>query len=142
MSLAGPVIVIDDDRDDQEIMMDAFNEIGFSNPLIFFDKPGAAMDFLKTTSESPFVILSDVNLPQQNGIDFKREIDSIPYLRQKSIPFVFFSTFVDKRVVETAYKELTIQGFFQKSSNYHELKNTIKQIIEYWKICKHPNSQY
>lgn len=140
MSLAGPVIVIDDDRDDQELMQDAFIDIGFTNQLVFFDTPGRAMAYLKTTTEKPFVILSDVNLPQQNGIDFKREIDSIPYLRQKSIPFIFFSTFVDKRVVETAYNELTIQGFFKKSSNYEELKNIVKHIMEYWKICQHPNS--
>jgi response regulator RpfG family c-di-GMP phosphodiesterase len=141
MSLAGPVVVIDDDPDDQELMQDAFTEIGLTNQLVFFHTGGPAIEYLKTTTDSPFVILSDINLPQQNGIEFKREIDSIPYLRQKSIPFIFFSTFVDNRVVEMAYNELTIQGFFKKSSRYEELKNTVKLIMEYWKICQHPNSQ-
>ena len=140
MSLAGPVIVIDDDRDDQELMQDAFIDIGFTNQLVFFNTPATAMEYLKTTTESPLVILSDLNLPQQSGIEFKREIDSIPYLRQKSIPFIFFSTYVDKRVVEMAYKELTVQGFFQKSSKFEELKDIVKLVVEYWKICKHPNS--
>lgn len=140
MSLAGPVVVIDDDHDDQELMQDAFIEIGFTNQLVFFDTPGHAIEYLKTTTDSPFVILSDVNLPQQNGIEFKREIDSTPYLREKSIPFIFLSTFVDKRVVEMAYHELTIQGFFRKSSNYEELKKIVNLIMEYWKICQHPNS--
>ena len=140
MSLAGPVVVIDDDRDDQELMQDAFTEIGVTNQLVFFETPEHAIEYLKTTTDSPFVILSDVNLPQQNGIEFKREIDSTPYLRQKSIPFVFFSTYLDKRVVEMAYHELTIQGFFKKSSKYDELKNTVRLIMEYWKICQHPNS--
>jgi len=140
MALTGPIIVIDDDRDDQEIMQDACRELGYSNQLLFFDIPTTAVEYLKTTTDSPFIIFSDVNLPRQNGIEFKREIDSNPLLRQKSIPFVFFSTYVDKHSVEIAYKELSIQGFFQKSSNYEELKTSIKLIIDYWKICKHPNN--
>ena len=138
MSRAGPILIIEDDQDDQEILQEAFTELEVRNKLLFFDKTKQAFDFLKTTSEKPFLILSDVNLPQQTGVEFKREVDSDPQLRKKSIPFVFFSTSVEKHAVDTAYKELTIQGFFQKSNNYQELKNVLSLIVEYWKICQHP----
>ncbi len=140
MSQTGPIIVIDDDKDDQEILQDAVNDLGIVNQVIFFDKSTDAFRYLKETTDKPLVIFSDVNLPQQGGVEFKRQIDGDPQLRQKSIPFVFFSTYIDRNIVDIAYKELTIQGFFQKSGNYEELKNIIKLIIEYWKICKHPNS--
>jgi CheY-like chemotaxis protein len=138
MSRAGPILIIEDDQDDQEILQEAFTELGVRNKLLFFDKTKHAFDFLKTTSEKPFLILSDVNLPQQTGVEFKREVDSDPQLRKKSIPFVFFSTSIEKHAVDTAYKELTIQGFFQKSNNYQELKNVLSLIVEYWKVCQHP----
>ena len=138
MSRAGPILIIEDDQDDQEILREAFTELGVRNKLLFFDKTKQAFDFLKTTSEKPFLILSDVNLPQQTGVEFKREVDSDPQLRKKSIPFVFFSTSIEKHAVDTAYKELTIQGFFQKSNNYQELKNVLSLIVEYWKVCQHP----
>ena len=138
MSRAGPILIIEDDQDDQEILREAFTELGVRNKLLFFDKTKQAFDFLKTTSEKPFLILSDVNLPQQTGVEFKREVDSDPQLRKKSIPFVFFSTSIEKHAVDTAYKELTIQGFFQKSNNYQELKKVVSLIVEYWKVCQHP----
>lgn len=138
MSRAGPILIIEDDQDDQEILQEAFTELGVRNKLLFFDRTKQAFDFLKATSEKPFLILSDVNLPQQTGVEFKREVDSDPQLRKKSIPFVFFSTSIEKHAVDTAYKELTIQGFFQKSNNYQELKNVLSLIVEYWKVCQHP----
>jgi len=138
MSRAGPILIIEDDKDDQEILQEAFTELDVRNKLVFFDTTKQAFDFLKTTSEKPFLILSDVNLPQQTGVEFKREVDRDPQLRKKSIPFVFFSTSIEKHAVDTAYKELTIQGFFQKSNNYQELKNVLSLIVEYWKVCQHP----
>ena|SRR5688572_5604495 len=140
MPHSGPIIVIDDDKDDQEILQEAIRDLGIANKLIFFDKGPDAFDYLKITTDKPLVILSDVNLPRQNGVEFKRQLDSDPQLREKSIPFVFFSTYVDRETVDIAYKELTIQGFFRKSNNYEDLKKSLNLIIEYWKICKHPNS--
>jgi CheY-like chemotaxis protein len=140
MPQSGPVIIVEDDKDDQEIIRDILKELKMTNNLIFFDKPQPAFDFLKTTAEQPFIILSDINLPEQNGVEFKRQIDEDPQLRAKSIPFVFFSTSVDKRAVNTTYKEMTVQGFFQKKPKYDELRSTLKLIMDYWMECRHPNS--
>jgi CheY-like chemotaxis protein len=140
MPQSGPIIIVEDDKDDQEIIRDILKELKMTNELIFFDKPQVAFDFLKTTVEQPFIILSDINLPEQNGVEFKRQIDEDPQLRAKSIPFIFFSTSADKRAVDTAYKEMTVQGFFQKKSKYDELKSTVKLVMDYWKECRHPNS--
>ena len=140
MPIGGPIIIVEDDLDDQELLTDAFKEIGVERKLIFFDRPQEAFDFLKNTPEQPFLIFSDINMPRQSGIEFKRQIDNDPQLREKSIPFVFFSTAVKKEDVEIAYKELTVQGYFKKSNDYTDLKNVLHVIIEYWKICKHPNA--
>lgn len=140
MPHSGPIIIIEDDEDDQEIIRDVFKDLGITNELIFFVRPASAISFLRSTDEQPFLILSDVNLPEQSGVEFKRQIDEDSQLREKSIPFVFFSTSVDKETVNTAYKEMTVQGFFQKKSNYQELQSVLKLIMDYWKECSHPNS--
>lgn len=98
------------------------------------------MEYLKLTTEHPFVIFCDVNLPGQNGIEFKKNLDADPYLRKKSIPFIFYSTSADARSVNEAYTKMTIQGFFQKKDDYNDIKNDIRIILDYWKVCKHPNS--
>ncbi len=140
MSVSGPIVIVEDDQDDQEIMQEVLASLSVTNKLIFFSRPLDAFQYLKSSPVQPFLILSDVNLPEQNGVEFKRQIDEDPDLRARSIPFVFFSTSVDKKAVNTAYKEMTVQGFFQKPFSFEELQTTLQLILEYWKVCKHPNS--
>jgi hypothetical protein len=35
---------------------------------------------------------------------------------------------------------LTVQGFFVKGHSIKEIKDQIRTIFEYWKICQHPNT--
>jgi two-component SAPR family response regulator len=139
MAISGPIILVDDDPDDEELLRDVLQELNVQNRLLYFDDCLKAFDFLKITSEKPLIILSDINLHRQSGIDFKRQIDTDPVLRAKSIPFVFFSTSTDKRTVDAAFKELTVQGFFEKPSSLQGLTRVIKVIIDYWHLCRHPN---
>jgi len=130
MSKLGPIVIVEDDLDDQEMIQEAMEEVGIKNELVFFDRSLKAFEFLKSTTQQPFLILSDVNLPAQNGIEFKRQIDEDRQLREKSIPFVFYSTAVDENSVNTAYQELTVQGFFKKKNKYEELKKDLKLIVD------------
>lgn len=140
MAKSGPFIVVEDDRDDQEIMLEIIKGVGVPNQLILFNRCKPAFSYLKTTLEQPFLILCDINLPQQSGLDFKKQIDADPQLRQRSIPFIFFSTSDDPRTVTEAYTKMTVQGFFKKEAKLAALNETIKIITDYWKLCLHPNT--
>jgi CheY-like chemotaxis protein len=140
MAKNGPIVIVEDDHEDQEILETALREIGTTNALIFFTNGPEAFMYLKSTRDQPLLILSDINLPRQNGIEFKKQIDEDPILRSKSIPFIFFSTSVDKTAVNQAFKKMTVQGFFQKSNSFQELTEVLNVIITYWKMCHHPNS--
>ncbi len=138
--VSGPIVIIEDDEDDKDIIQDVLKELTIPNKIVWFTKCTEAFKYLKAQTEQPFVILSDVNLPGQNGRDFKKQIDNDEELKKKSIPFVFFTTAADKNYVNEAYIELTVQGYFQKANSYQETKNIIRAILEYWKYCKHPNA--
>ena len=137
---SGPIIVVEDDIDDKEVLEDILRDLKINNKLVWFNKSQEAFQYLKITTEQPLVIISDVNLPIENGIEFKRRIDADPFLRKKSIPFVFYSTSVSQETVNVAYSEMTVQGFFQKGSSYDVIKSHIQLIVQYWQICRHPNS--
>jgi len=134
----GSIIIIEDNMDDQYLIRKALTEAKAFNQLIFFENGPDAFEYLKKMINQPFLILCDVNLPKQSGIEFKTDIDKDPVLRALSIPFIFYSTFVSQYAINEAYKNLTVQGFFQKNNTYQELKDVIKIIIDYWKICKQP----
>ena len=141
MAKSGPIIVLEDDADDKSIFEEILQDLEITNKLIWFTKTAETLEYLKTTSEQPFIIFSDINLPVQNGIDFKKELDTDEQLRKKSIPFVFYSTSVDQKTVNDAYTKMTVQGFFKKGNSYDEMKTDIKVIFDYWKTCKHTNTK-
>ena len=139
MAKSGPIIIVEDDADDKEVLQEILKELQVTNPIIWFTQSDDALAYLKSTPEQPFLIFSDVNLPRKNGIEFKRAIDSDPQLRRKSIPFIFYSTSVAQGLVNEAYTQMTVQGFFQKPNSYDEIKSTIKLALDYWGLCRHPN---
>lgn len=136
----GPIILIEDDIDDQDLFKEVVADLDLPNKLVIFNNTIKAFDYFKTTSEQPFIIFCDVNLPIQNGIEFKRNIDADPELRKKSIPFIFYSTSVHQDTINKVYTEMTVQGFFKKKEMYPEIRENIKLIFDYWMACKHPNT--
>ncbi len=134
----GPILLIEDDIDDQEFILDALQTLGIQNEVKTFDNGQKALDFLKIMDKQPFLIISDVNLPVMNGLQLKFEIQNNEYLRTKSIPFIFLTTSGDKKAVEEAY-QLQVQGFFVKEITYEGINKQLRGIMDYWKNCKHPN---
>jgi len=138
--ITGPIILVEDDEDDIEIFKEVLRELDFPNQLISFRRPDNAYHFLDKNNEQPFIIISDVNLPGMSGLEFKNKLDANENLRKKSIPFIFYSTSAEKKYITTAYINLTVQGYFRKADNIRAIKNQLTIILEYWKICQHPNS--
>lgn len=135
-----PIIIIEDDEDDKYILNSVLDELEVSNPIIWFTNGDDAIEYLATTEDVIFLILCDVNLPGHNGMYLKRAIDSNEELREKSIPFVFYSTAVLQEYVDEAYNEFTVQGFFQKDNDYNSIKEVISVILKYWEHSYHPNT--
>jgi len=138
MHKEGPIIIIEDDSDDQELLKEIFEELKITNLIKFFNSCLHALDYLLSPVEKPFLIISDINLPAMTGLEMCKKIRQNEFLRMKTIPFVFLTTTHDQKVVTEAY-EMNVQGFFVKPSNIKELKETIKMIVDYWKVCRHPN---
>jgi CheY-like chemotaxis protein len=138
---SGPIIIVEDDADDKEIFKEVIRDLKVYNEVLWFDNCGDAFYYLKTTNDQPFIIFCDVNLPKRNGLEFKRQLDKDDELRRKSIPFIFYSTSISQEMVNRAYTEMTVQGFFKKHNNYKDIRSTIELILDYWKACRHPNTE-
>ena len=134
-----PIIIVDDDADDHSIFEDIAQRLKLSNPIKFFNNALDALEYLKTTTDKPFIIFCDINMPHMDGLSFRKAINQDPDLRRKSIPFVFFSTAASKAQIVQAY-DLTVQGFFIKESSFAQIEKTFKLILDYWDKCRHPNS--
>jgi len=138
MNKGGPIIIIEDDIDDQELLGDVFKELDFRNEIIFFGDSQKALDFLIDTEIEPFIIFSDINMPKLTGSELREKVHNNEDLRLKSIPYLFFTTGAEQKAVIEAYSK-SIQGFFIKPSTYNGLKRVIRIIIEYWQECVSPD---
>ncbi len=139
MNREGPVIVIEDDLDDKEMLEEVFHKLGYPNSLLFFGDGQAALDYLNVTDDIPFLILSDINMPRLDGFALRDKIKMDAKLQLKCIPYLFFSTASTQKFVVDAYS-LSVQGFFIKQNSMAELEKTITVIMEYWKRCVAPKN--
>ena len=133
-----PIVIVDDDLDDRELIGELTMELRPDHELRYFVNGVEVLKYLESTPEQPFVILCDVNMPKMTGMELLQQIQRTPYLKQKSIPFVFLSTSGEKKYVTQAY-ENSAQGFFQKPSEIGELRAMLRLTYDFWAKCLHPH---
>lgn len=137
MNKKGPIIVIEDDMDDQYLLKDIFRKLDYTNDIEFFTDGNLALDYLNRTDIQPFLILSDINMPKLDGFELRKKVFTNDQLQTKCIPYLFFTTGANRKSVIAAYA-MSVQGFFLKPLSEAALTNTIRKIVEYWQECIAP----
>lgn len=138
MDKSGPIIVIEDDIDDQAVLVEIFKKLGYVNKIVYFVDGNEALAYLNQTDVQPFLILSDINMPRINGFELRSKVFTNEQLQTKCIPYLFFTTGANKKSVVDAYA-MSVQGFFLKPASIQKLEDTIKKIVEYWQECIAPS---
>lgn len=137
MSTTGPIIIIDDDPEDQSLYITAMQDLAVSNEIKVMNNGEEALAYLLATPDKPFLIICDVKMPKLDGIQLRYEIIKTPELKNKSIPFIFMTGNATKNDIETAF-DLSVQGFFTKPDSLEELKDIFRTATHYWSKCVHP----
>jgi response regulator RpfG family c-di-GMP phosphodiesterase len=137
--LYGKIVLIDDELFEKDLLDMALDEINIRLDLIYFDNGKDAINYLKTTKDSIFIIISDMNMPKMNGLDMKKIIDADERLKEKAIPFVFCSTSVIKSQLIEAY-DYRVQGYFMKPHDVKGMAKQLELIINYWSVSIRPDS--
>jgi CheY-like chemotaxis protein len=132
MNKNGPILIIEDDRDDQELIRHVYKQMEYTNDLIFLEDGEEAIAYLVNMKQAPFIIISDLNMPKIDGLELKKRLQGDPALNIQCIPYIILSTNASKKYVEKAYA-LSIQGYFQKPSSSNDLREILKDVIDYWK---------
>lgn len=129
-----PIVIVEDDLDDQEIYLESIEQLNIPHPVLFFKTANEALQYLNTTPDKPFLIISDINMPAMNGLELRRQMEESNSLLLKRVPFVFISTNASRHSISSAY-ELNVQGFFRKPDKIDDFKKMLKLLIEYWTLC-------
>jgi len=133
----GPILIIEDDIDDQVLIQFIFKKLAYKNELVFLENGEVAIEYLNKMTTIPFIIISDLNMPKVNGIELRKRVAANERINIKCIPYIIFSTSASQQNVDNAFL-MGIQGYFKKPSSLESLSEIFKSIVEYWKISYSP----
>ena len=128
MSSNKTFFIVDDDMDDQELFIEAVNEVDRSIKCLAASNCEEALDMLKTGKISlPDVIFLDLNMPRLNGKQCLAELKKESGL--KHIPVIIYSTSSEKRDIEETSR-LGAAYFLTKPNKFEELCRAMSYVIE------------
>ncbi len=141
-----PILIADDDKEDCEMIREAFQESRLLNQLFFVHDGEELMSYLKhegkyedrTQYPMPGLILLDLNMPKKDGREAIHEIKSSDELRQ--IPIVVLTTSQAEEDVFRTYN-LGVNSLITKPVDFTSLVQIMKDLGHYWfEIVKLPTS--
>ena len=134
------LLLVEDDDVDAEGALRAFKRQKIVNPIRRARDGVEALDILRGTNgaekiEAPYLILSDINMPRMNGIEFLREIRKDEILKS-SVVFVLTTSKREEDKVK-AY-EFNVAGYLIKSNVGEGFIEMVSMLDSYWKIVELP----
>ena len=120
------VFLVDDDRDDREIFIEALAEVDDSFSCFTAENGEDAIKKLHASAIIPDYIFLDLNMPRMNGRECLVEIKSIKQL--KEIPVIIYTTSSLQKEKEELEK-LGAWMFLTKPSNFSDLCHSLKQVL-------------
>lgn len=131
------IVMIEDNRHDAEMMMDALREASIScKTMVLRDGAEAAKYFFDPSGlivsgrhKPPRLILLDLKLPKINGLEVLKLLKSDE--RTKNIPVVIFTSSNEARDRLESYK-LGANSYLVKPLDADEFAENIHLIIGYW----------
>ncbi|QDU26866.1 Response regulator rcp1 [Anatilimnocola aggregata] len=131
------ILMADDDADDRQMTLEAFDESRLANDLRFVEDGAELMDYLcrrnkysdPATSPRPGLILLDLNMPKKDGREALREIKADPKLR--NIRVVVMTTSKAEEDILRTY-DLGAESYVTKPVTFTSLVDVIRTIGRYW----------
>lgn len=135
MKLNQAVLLVEDDVVDQMNVKQAFRDVKILNKLNIAVNGLEALNFLRTGSELPCLILLDLNMPKMNGIEFLQELRKDEKIG--ALPVVVLTTSREDRDRVESFK-LNVAGYMIKPVDYQQFVNVIRTIDLYWTLSELP----
>lgn len=131
---AKPVLVVEDNPDDEALALEAFRRKGVVNPVVVVRDGKAALDWLLAVLEDesrqlPALVLLDINLPLLDGIEVLRRINSHPQLA--TLPVVVLSTSSEARDLRDCYGA-GASGYVCKPVEFAAFQDAVGKIADFW----------
>ena len=128
------VTIIEDEKEDAELLKRAFKKSTQSIELSFFSDGAVALKHFesfsnKNLSDLPDIIILDLNLPRHSGLEILQRLKTHPIL--KIIPVIIMSSSEAKNDILKSY-EYGANCFVKKPLDLLEIERVIKALKDFW----------
>lgn len=132
-----PILVVDDDPADREMIALAFKRAGAENPIVAVEDGQEALDYLhaqgrfreRHPQDLPVVIILDLDMPRMDGFEFLRRLKSQPDL--SAIPVVVLTTSEFDNDLSQSYT-LGANSCVTKPGDFEQLVEIARAVHTYW----------
>lgn len=132
-----PILVVDDDIDDCQMIREALAESRLLNEVHFVHDGEQLFSFLHEKHQTskpeqsllPGLILLDLNMPRMDGREVLKEMKNHPHLHH--IPIIVLTTSQAEEDIARSYN-LGANSFITKPIEFHNLVQVMKDIGKYW----------
>jgi two-component system response regulator len=136
MKMIGPVIYVEDEPDDAFFMERAFRQCAPEVELRIFTNGVEAIRFFTEDVErtqqrelKPGLVLLDLNLPGNSGLEVLREIRAQPLL--KLLPVIIYTSSNQQIDIVEAYRS-GCSAYLVKPRSPDRLKDVVNAMAEFW----------
>ncbi|MFB9076214.1 hypothetical protein ACFFLS_05285 [Flavobacterium procerum] len=135
MDMNGPIIIIEENKEDVNLFMQIFQETDLKNDLLHFSTFYEAQTFLVSQQLKPFLFFS--NILKFNGNCKQEDIDYKTIYKLFNSPCLFYSILFSNCFVIDAYSTPT-KSYVIKPYSEEKFKQVLNTIVQYWKAEKKP----
>jgi CheY-like chemotaxis protein len=139
MATAKPITILmaDDDPDDRQLALEAFEEAKLANDLRFVEDGVELLDYLHrrgkyadpASSPRPGIILLDLNTPRKDGREALQELKQDP--RFRAIRVIVLTTSKAEEDILRTYN-LSAASYITKPVTFESLVDVVKTLGKYW----------
>ena len=126
--------MVDDSRDDVDLLLRTFQQLGITNPVRACDSADKALDYLEK-HELPALMILDLKMPDKDGFFVLNRVKSHP--QWKNMIVIVLTTSSDTGDIRLAY-ELGTNSFLTKPFNLDEFRQMVSAFHEYWVMQNQP----
>jgi two-component system response regulator len=144
MTRTGTILLVEDNPDDVELTLRAFEKSRLANDIVVVRDGAEALDYLFGTgvhaerppTSTPEMVLLDLKLPKVDGLEVLKRIRADE--RTRRLPVVVLTSSKEERDVLRSY-DLGANSFVRKPVDFAEFVEAARQLGLYWLVLNEPS---